>query len=88
MWLKQWLQTWRARAARGGRKSSPRQARRRPTLERLEDRNLPSSFTPIGVSHLVADVHAGAHTVVATAMKAGGKHDGHGGPGDPSSGGL
>jgi hypothetical protein len=47
MWFKQWRQRWLTGAGRIGGKPSPRTGRRRPTLERLEDRSLPSSFAVI-----------------------------------------
>ncbi len=79
MWLEQWYRSWLTGAAPGSRKQAPRPRRRRPALEPLEDRNLPSSFTAAGLWP------GGAHTGGAPAMHA--PHNGGTGSGIPIGGG-
>ena len=60
MWLNQWYRGWRnrprTRSAVASRPSPHRPGRL--TLEQLEDRTLPSSFTAATVSDLIADINA------------------------------
>src|SRR5262249_30426934 len=62
---------WLARTTRGTRPARPRRGLRL-ALEQLEDRTVPSTFTAVSVSDLIADINAanparGAHTIALAA---------------------
>lgn len=61
MWWKTFLLRWRGSASSDGR-SSARRCRLRPTLEALEDRTLPSSYTAATVPELIASINAANQT--------------------------
>ncbi|HYT92632.1 MAG TPA: hypothetical protein VEL76_28205 [Gemmataceae bacterium] len=70
MWLNDLYEHWRGRSAKAQRSRSPAPRCRGPrlTLERLEDRTVPASFTAASVAELVADINAanllgGANTI-------------------------
>src|SRR5438132_10673030 len=77
MWLKEFSKGWLARWVAGAESSKPRRQtapRRglRLTLEQLEDRTVPSSFTAASVSDLIADINAanlagGSNTIALVA---------------------
>jgi hypothetical protein len=74
MWFNPWYRGWRNRPrTRSSVASRPSPHRPgRLTLERLEDRTLPSSFTAATVSDLIADINAanaagGSNTITLTA---------------------
>ncbi len=73
MWIHSLLASWKSGGFRS-RHPQARPARRRTrlTLEHLEDRNLPSSYSAATVSDLIADIDAankagGANTISLTA---------------------
>jgi len=73
MWFRSLLASWKSRSSRS-RRPQPRPAHRgtRLTLEHLEDRTLPSSYSAASVSALIADINAAnkagaANTISLTA---------------------
>ena len=60
MWLPTIIEIGRSALLRTGRHAGPAKPRRglRPNLEQLEDRALPSSFSAVTVSDLIADIKA------------------------------
>jgi fibronectin-binding autotransporter adhesin len=73
MWFHSLLASWKSARSRG-RRPQPRPARRGSglTLEHLEDRMLPSSYSAASVSALIADINAanaagGANTIALAA---------------------
>src|SRR6516164_1466913 len=71
LWLL-WLTGGFAEKRAGSTQPSAALRRRRLTLEQLEDRTLPSSYTAASVSDLVADIndansHGGANTITLAA---------------------
>ncbi len=73
MWFHSLLASWQSGVWRS-RRPQPRPARRgtRLTVERLEDRSLPSAYTAASVSDLIADINAantagGTNTITLTA---------------------
>jgi hypothetical protein len=72
MWLSQLCQCWLARTAGARRTPTPRRHGLRLSLEPLEDRTVPSSFTAANVSDLIADINAanaagGSNTITLVA---------------------
>ena len=72
MWLEKLCQRWLAGSAVGRRSPTPRRRGLRLTLEPLEDRIVPSTFTAASVSDLIADIKAanaagGANTITLVA---------------------
>src|SRR5437588_9167341 len=72
MWLSKLCQRWLARTASVRRPPTPRHRGLRLTLEQLEDRTVPSSFTAASVSDLIADINAanaagGSNTITLVA---------------------
>src|SRR6516164_7949670 len=68
MWLSELYQGWRACSARARRRPTLHRRSRRLTLEQLEDRTVPSSFTAASVSDLnAANAAGGANTITLVA---------------------
>jgi len=74
MWFRSVFALWRSGCTASRRSQLARSRHARLTLERLEDRTLPSSYTAGSVSDLIADINAanqvgGANTITLVAGK-------------------